>query len=131
MHSLTAIKMSLRRWVKPILSAMGVAWLSILLQPCAMAFGGQADDSCPHCPPMEQMDCAGMQADQCDFTSPINIDGRSSQLQLDDSPTFFVIPSPIDSIVSSRLTQQFFCPNHSPPIDYGPPLNVRYCVYLK
>lgn len=132
-----------------MLGLFAVAWLSMAMQPCAMAFGGDSDGDCPHCPPAISaqghaghtagddpaagvMPCADGGAD-CDLFDQYNYDGRSGQGKVKDAPTdllLAILPAPArdprilrDSVTSTILKT-------SAPPGVPPALNVLYCVYL-
>jgi hypothetical protein len=130
------------------LGVFAVLWLNLVLQPCAMAFGG--DGECPSCPP--EMDHSGMShhgdardsssvdvpcattSFDCALVDDYSHDGRGGQLKLKDVPnntsvaiieTNIVLPNVPRLALRNFDRYRFAAPGAAPP------LNVLYCVYLK
>ena len=136
-------------WARHALGVFVVMWLNLILQPCAMAFGGGPDQDCPNCPPahsqhdghemasMKMADhgvpCAGSIAD-CGGLEDLNFDGRNAQLKVKDAPH----DSPVAVSPFADITTDIKPARHAylRPIQRHPPgppktLNKLYCVYLK
>jgi len=148
-------------WGRFVSGVVMLAWMNVMLQPCAMAMTsaaepdampamhmehGQrsqhvgheehtADRACPQCdattvPPQEACDAVLME--DCSSLFDYNNDGRSSDPKPKDAATLVALTSPFDktkfiAAPRSMLARQF----DRPTITSGPPLNVRFCVYLK
>lgn len=131
------------------LRALGLfvaVWLSLALQPCAMASEADDDHDCPHCPPAQtqehggmygnmdhEMPCADGVAD-CAIVDDLNHDSRSGKIKLNDAPTDLVI-----AIAPNDFTGPY-CHPADVTLRPGyalalasttPPLHVLNCVYLK
>ena len=136
-------------WARHALGVIVVMWLNLVLQPCAMAFGGNSDQDCPDCPPahsqhdgheMASMDiadlgmpCAGISAD-CGVLDDLNYDGRNAQLKVKDAPD----DSPVVVLPFANLAtdikparRAYLRPIQRHPPGPSPALNKLYCVYLK
>jgi hypothetical protein len=131
-------------WARRTLGMFVVVWLNLVLQPCAMALGGEIDHDCPHCPPSHErqhdshnmasneMPCATGAAD-CDVLDEFDYDGRLSQLKLkdprNDLPVAIIsVTELLAGVRHSRVEKRR--PTHNAPPGYPIPLNVLYCVYL-
>jgi hypothetical protein len=91
---------------------------------------------CGHCPPSgsaaHQSNCATMQATDCTELPQSNIDVRSQKTEFNDtSGTFAVAQAPpkVEIPRSSRLAMARTCARLK--FTDSPPLNLRYCVFLK
>lgn len=130
-----------------------VAWLNLVMQPCAMAFGSTND--CPRCPPSHhdeqtiqvvfgapmaaggsssgEMPCSNA-ATNCTLLDELNYDGRTAKLDPSDLPdnTPDAIGPP-RSLKWDREPAEYlgWHSTRGPPPRSGVPLNIDYCVYLK
>ena len=117
-------------------------WLSLALQPCAMAMGD--DHDCPHCPPEHEHEmashhghaaaneappCASLEA-QCGDIDDV-IDSRTGKLKAKDISGFVLA---VSSEVAGIDVRGARCVHSAadPPLLAGssPPLHVLHCVYL-
>ena len=132
-----------------ILSVFVVAWLNLAVQPCLMAMelapapatahSAHASHSdshdCGHCPPAighEHQTCASCAASVCEGTPDSNYDARNQLSKLKDISTYVAIAEPllrVESDLRKDLVQPSYCADLSWPGE--PPLNLRYCVFLK
>ena len=140
MNVLATMRQRQTSWGRRVLSLFAVVWLSLALQPCAMAMGGDSDHDCPHCPPPESShhathDMTGMPCAtgaDCMALDEINYDGRTSTVKVGDAQYEAVaILSPVATARRSlRVTR---AGKTSDSCGYGgtsPPLNLLYCTYL-
>lgn len=120
-----------------------VAWLNVVVQPCAMALTGGPDSDCIHCPPehaqhhdghemanQAEAPCAS-DASGCDALDEFNHDTRTTKLKtsLQDLP--LCITSPIrDVLAAPRYTSADFSSAAGPPDWASPPLHKLHCAYL-
>lgn len=141
--------------MRNILAVLAVAWLNIVLQPCAMALGDMQEHDCPRCPPSQaaeasdhalhgrhgtaeesasgEMHCA-LAATDCSLVDELNYDGRIVKLELNDAPNDAPIAIGPPTVFDRGLRPADYSSWHrtrSPPPLAGVPLNVYYCVYLK
>ena len=95
-----------------------------------------AAHNCGHCSTTgsgaHQSSCAGMQAADCTELPDSNIDVRPIKLQLKDVPGMFALaqappPTSFTAFTSSVVRQS--CARLK--FTDSPPLNLRYCVFLK
>ena len=128
-----------------------VAWLNLAVQPCLMAMeqspepatamahtahAGHSDSHhCDHCPPAMDQDfqaCASSAVAACGVTPEFNSDARNKLPKLKDISTYAVITEPLPQ-VAFDLPKDLAEPPDQADLQFpsGPPLNVRYCVYLK
>lgn len=137
-----------------LLAVFAVAWLNLTVQPCLMAMesvpepavaSGQAAHAdhaihsghhdCDHCPPalsVQAKPCASAAASDCSSVPDYNYDNRNGPSKLKDIPTFV-------AIAELAIAFEFTIPtSSSPPLDCAvlnypsePPLNIRFCVFLK
>ena len=141
--------------MRSILGVFVVAWLNLVLQPCAMALGNMAENDCPRCPPSHEdqrsehamhgshmaadeaatsnMPCSNAATD-CSLLDELNYDGRTVKLELNDphSDSPIAIGPPL--AFESNLKPVEYIGWHStrsPPPPASVRLNVYYCVYLK
>lgn len=137
-----------------LLALFVVAWVNLAVQPCLMAMesvpesvvvSGQSahtehashspDHNCDHCPPASSDHakvCASAAASDCGSIPDYNYDGRNGLSKLEDIPAYVAIAEiavPVEFTIptSSPLPANCAAPNY--PIE--PPLNVRFCVFLK
>jgi len=136
-------------WTRRVFGIFVAVWLSLVVQPCAMAFSGASVHDCPQCPPAHTHQHADLSMDlhapvlsdnpcatnatDCDVLDDLNYDGRVAQLKLKDAPND--APVAINSLDAQFPASQSFDffgvhPTRSPPPSDSPPLNVLYCVYL-
>ncbi len=134
-----------------VLSVFVVAWLNLAVQPCLMAMelapepeaatahSAHASHSdshdCDHCPPAidhKHQTCASCAASVCESTPDSNYDARNQLPKLKDISTYVAIADPVPRLESglrNEPVQSFRCAELSWPGE--PPLNLRYCVFLK
>ncbi len=138
-----------------ILSVFVVAWLNLAVQPCLMAMelapepatahsahsaqsahSSHADShDCGHCPGAVNHDyqaCASSAASTCGVTPDYNYDARNQLPKLKDISTYVAIADPVPRLefdLRNEPVQSFRCAELSWPGE--PPLNLRYCVFLK
>jgi hypothetical protein len=140
-----------------ILSVFVVAWLNLAVQPCLMAtelapepepatahsvHSAQSAHSshsdghdCGHCPGAVNHDhqaCASSAASTCGATPDYNYDARNQLLKLKDISTYVAIADPVPRLefdLRNEPVQSSRCADLSWPDE--PPLNLRYCVFLK
>ncbi|MBT8098084.1 MAG: hypothetical protein KJP16_13960 [Gammaproteobacteria bacterium] len=141
--------------MRSILGVFVVAWLNLVMQPCAMALGDMEKRDCPGCPPAHQdersghamhggdkaaeesasgeMPCATAATD-CNLLDQLNYDGRTVKLELNDAPNDSPIaigpPLTFESALKP-IEYRGWHSTRSPPPPASVPLNVFYCVYLK
>ena len=134
-----------------VLSVFVVAWLNLAVQPCLMAMelapepeavtahSAHASHSdshdCGHCPPAidhEDQTCATCAASVCESTPDSNYDARNQLPKLKDISTYVAIAEPLLR-VESDLRKDTVRPSHCADLSWPgePPLNLRYCVFLK
>ena len=141
--------------MRSILGVFVVAWLNLVLQPCAMALGNMAENDCPRCPPSHEeqksdhamhggrmaaedaasggMPCSDAATD-CTLLDELNYDGRLVKLELNDAPNDSPIAIAPPFVCEPNLRPAAYHgwhPSRSPPPPSSVPLNVYYCVYLK
>ena len=144
-----------RTRMRGVLSVFVVAWLNLVMQPCAMALGSMEDHDCPHCPPSHEegrsghaghgshptgnesasgeMPCA-VAATDCSLVDDFNYDGRTVKLELNDPPNDAQVaigPSAVFGAEPRPAEDLVRHSTRSPPPPASVPLNVFYCVYLK
>ena len=138
MSILAAIRLRKKLWIPRVAAVFSVMWVSMLLQPCAMAMGaGQMgmdheQHSCPHCPPPMHEECVD-EAVECRYLERFDVDHRASTAKFSAGSEDFqsVLNSYCEApLLPARAVTRFSSPRHAtaPP---GPPLNVLFCVYLK
>lgn len=161
MTAFSALRVRRSTWGRFVSGLVMVAWMNVMLQPCAMAMTSvaepdampamhmehgehsqhvaheehTADRACPQCDPAtapQQEACDAVLMEDCSSLSDYNNDGRSSDPKPKDAATVVAHTSLFDKtnfIVEPRSmpARQF----DRPTISSGPPLNVRFCVYLK
>ena len=120
---------------------LAIAWLNLVLTPCALAIGGEHD--CPHSPPaghhemaghaehMAEHPCASMQDACCEIPNA-SVDMRAGTVKFKDSPEVAVITAPAASELAGQAPAHYV-PTADPP---DPPDKLRalhklFCVYLK
>ena len=141
--------------MRSILGVFVVAWLNLVMQPCAMALGDTEEHDCPRCPPSHvdertdhamhgghmaaeesasgDMPCS-IAATDCSLFDELNYDGRTVKLELNDAPNDCPIAIGFPPTFESALKPIEYRGWHStrsPPPPASVPLNVYYCVYLK
>jgi hypothetical protein len=103
----------------------------------AMAAHGQdAGHDCGHCSTggtgAHQGSCAGMQASDCTELPESNIEIRPLKLQLKDAPGMFALSQAPPPTTFIRFTSPVLRPSCARlKFTDSPPLNLRYCVFLK
>ena len=145
-------------WGRFVLSMFVLAWLNIATQPCLMAMemvpdatlaseqavhsehAEHMDDAnestdCGHCPPAiehQEILCETGSASDCEIFPGYNVDGRQFKLKLKDLTPCLTLSTVENTLDFSTPVTLF------PPQDYkrlkfagDPPLNIRYCVFLK
>jgi len=148
-------------WGRFVLAAFVFAWMNVAAQPCLMAMEMSAEpemtapmdhgahnvdqhaahaenavEDCGHCPPSgsaaHQNECATMQATDCTELPQSNIDARSLKAEFKDVPGTFAVAQapPLAKIFRSSL---LVMPRNCARLKFtaSPPLNLRYCVFLK
>lgn len=135
MGPLATIRRRRLAWGRSVLGTFVAAWLSLVLQPCAMAME-ETDHDCPHCPP-----AVTQVADPCDvgvgpacgLDDQLSAEPRSNPLKLKDlSNELPVAIGPAFEDLSTVTRQSQTLPANSVLFDPGgPPRNVLFCVYLK
>lgn len=91
---------------------------------------------CGHCPPSgagaHQGPCATMQVADCSDLPKSNVEGRSLKLQLKDVPGTFAMSQAPPQTAFVILTASK-APHTGVRLRFidSPPLNLRYCVFLK
>ncbi len=128
---LAAIRRRQKLWIPRFGAAMGIVWLSMLMQPCLMAMDHE-QHNCPHCPPPMHEDCAGETTEDCGYSEGLDFDRRVSKTKFGGSSENLqlILNSSCETPDFSSLSAAHSSfPRHAtaPP---GPPLNVLYCVYL-
>ena len=132
MIGLATLRREKTTWGRRVLGTFVVAWLAIVLQPCAMAMGADSDP-CPHCPPAETPPCETTITPDCGLDDQLTNESRSNPSKVKDVPDEPPVAIQPDLIQSAWIdprarplppASHFFNPS-------GPPLNVLYCVYLK
>lgn len=141
--------------MRSILGVFVVAWLNLVMQPCAMALGDMQERDCPGCPPAHQdersghamqggdkaveesasgeMPCATAATD-CNLLYQLNYDGRTVKIDLNDAPNdspIAIAPPPTFESALKPIEYRGWHSTRSPPPPASVPLNVFYCVYLK
>jgi len=131
-----------------------VAWLNLAVQPCVMAMESTPepvvasaqsmhadhashapDHDCDHCPPAltdRANACASAVTSDCGSIVDYNYDGRNGQAELKNTPFYL-------AVADIAIPADFIDSNSSPPppeyaaFNYPgePPLNLRFCVFLK
>lgn len=126
---LTALRNKQRRLTPRLLAALGVVWLNMVLNPCAMALGEPDEPDCPHCPPVQH--CDEQISESCRFIDSIDSDGRTHQTQVPDFSDYAYalppVPAPVANLAIDVSAITSFLLTTGPP---GPRLHIRYCVYL-
>ncbi len=120
-----------------------VLWVSLGLQPCAVA--AVNDAGCPHCPPeyelpmathgghsdgvTEPSSCAGMQAMICEADEAA-IDSRIGKIDFDDAGDFVAAVSTTAAIIP-LASDNFVAMASDPPDRHrsAVPLHILYCIY--
>jgi len=150
LKSQTKSRQSRAPWARRVMGMFVVVCLSMVMQPCAMAFNSAADHDCPHCPTSmseegaahsmhhaTDSDSSSAPCDaglsQCMVDDDVNVDSRTSSIKVKDAPADMPL-----AIVSSQPVIAFA--DYSPALPRSsirswlpgnpPPLNVLYCVYL-
>ncbi len=134
-----------------ILSVFVVAWLNLAVQPCLMAMelapepepatahSAHANHSdshdCGHCSGAVNHDyqaCASSAASTCGTTPDYNYDARNQLPKLKDISTYVAIAEPLLRVESDQWKDPVR-PSHCADLSWPgePPLNLRYCVFLK
>jgi hypothetical protein len=128
---------------------LAIAWLNLVLTPCALAIGGEHD--CPHGPSsghqemaghgehmaehmaehLAEHPCASMQ-DACCEVPDASVDMRAGTVKFGDSPEVVGITAPVASELAGQ-PRAHILPTADPP---DPPDELRalhklFCVYLK
>ena len=113
-----------------LIGLLGVVWLNMALNPCAMALSETDETDCPHCPPAQH--CDEQAIERCNYLDTIDSDGRTHQTRTPDFSDYeFVLPPVLVVVPTLRVdssTSTEFLQTTGPP---GPPLYVRHCAYLK
>ena len=150
MSLLATIRQRQAPWARSVLGLFVVVWLTMALQPCAMAFGGSNSHGRSHCPPVQTEETSShsayvvdqsdpsvppceTSAAQCAFVDDFNYDGRVIEVKVKDEPSDepFGAAAPIPVIaIEDRLVANPGIGNSSFFPGDSPLLNVLYCVYL-
>lgn len=129
------------------LAVFVVAWLNLVIAPCALAEAGQHD--CVHCPPDEgqvmsshhghaeasaatQSPCATMQADCCELAAA-TVDSRgadNSKTRKAEAPGCDLAPAFAELKAIPRAAFCVASDPPDPPVYAAPPRHVLNCVYL-
>lgn len=137
-------------WGRRVLGLFVVVWLNVILQPCAMAFGGDSDHGCNHCPPAVSAEVSSHRAheadssehstspcetnaSQCAFLDDFKYDGRTAKVKIENAPADIpvgilastVVFQPGNTSSALRGTVDISCLPGDPPS-----LTVLYGVYL-
>lgn len=127
-----------------------VVWLNVILQPCAMAFDGDSDRGCMHCPSaiageasshsahqpdpsmLDNSPCA-TNASQCMFLDDVKYDGRTAKVKIENAPADIAIALLASTAVFQPGNRSSVLPatvdlSHLP--GDPPSLTVLYGVYL-
>ena len=134
MNGLAIFRRHRTAWGRRVLSTFIVAWLAIILQPCAVAAG--VEHECPHCPPGATHETSHFEVTasaDCALSDQLNIESRSLQVKLED--TFNNVPVTV-APESHEIEKSASIAQRSPGSAVflslsRPSLNVLYCVYLK
>lgn len=132
---MTAVLRSNRQtWLRAVLGVFVLAFVAVALQPCAMAMEPAPLPDCPNCPtePASAAGCDPAAAD-CMVDNPLQVELRSAKLQpLDDegAAPFVYVPVAFSWPPAPACALLVPLEEGSPPSAGGPPLNVRFCVYL-
>jgi hypothetical protein len=133
---------------RKVIGLFAAAWVSLALQPCAMA--APAEHDCPHCPEETGASetaahhhhgadqaaaadagasCTAAQADCCELDEGI-VNLRTATIDLDDEPPALLAdaPPPGSLVRADREPGKATGP---PPPAESVPIHVRNCVYLK
>jgi len=147
---LAKLRIGHARWGRRSLTLLVLAWLNLVLQPCAMAMAGDSA-SCPDCPAAHvhehmgaatmaehdhEMDagstrCGGGLID-CVNLDDINQGDRQKQLPIDSGPVLLALP-PMEYVHADdrRAPAPFGAGDAARLRGAFPPLHVLHCVYLK
>ncbi len=132
MHILAAIRRRQKLWIPRFGAAMGMVWLSMLMQPCLMAMDHE-QLACPHCPPPVHEDCASGTTEDCGYLEGLDLDRRVSKTKFGEGPedlqAILISSCELPRFVSESAAQGSFPKSATAPP--GPPLNILFCVYLK
>jgi len=143
---------------RAVASWLAALWLGVVLQPCAMAFGGEPQANCPHCPenaahesaghgghagheghaaaaageaPAQAGHCGTPNAD-CYVLGDDSFDGRTGKLQVTDLPVdlpLAFLPAEVTALASPPPRQERLRCDTLPGTP--PPAWVLYGVQLK
>ena len=131
-HVFTTMRRSRIAWGRRFLGAFAAAWLSVVLQPCAMALGVD-DPDCPHCPPSEAPPCHTETVPDCTIEDRVTAEPRVTLLKLKDLPVDTPVAAwslDLAHVMPGATTQCRIEPHHLLHPS-GPPLTILHCVYLK
>ncbi len=137
-------------WGTSVLGLFVVVWLNVILQPCAMAFGGDSDHGCMHCPPAisgEASSHSAHEADpselgsapcetnasQCAFLDDFKFDGRTAKAKIEDAPADVpvgILPSAAAFPLGDSLSLLAGMADRSYLPGDPPSFTVLYGVYL-
>jgi hypothetical protein len=137
-----------------LLGVFVVAWMNLAVQPCLMAMESvpepvvaaalsahvdhgshSPEHDCDHCPPAigsHAKVCVSVAASDCSSAPDYYYDGRNGPSKLKDVPTFvaiaeFAVPVEFTMLTPSPLPLDCAAVDHPGE----PPLNIRFCVFLK
>lgn len=133
MISMTATRWRLGYRMPRVGGLIAIASLTIAFQSCAMAFAGE--HACPDCPPPIHQDCDSDSSEQSSCIYQIDHDARLPQLipasgSAEVTPPVSVPWPSAESLVFASTLAVVSAGLVAPKVN-GPPLNVRFCVYLK
>jgi hypothetical protein len=133
---------SLRRhrelWAGRALAVFLLVTVSVAVQPCVMAMPIPAEPPCPLCPGESTSDSAALPmpcepaAEDCMTKNPLQAELRGAKVEPDNEhgavlvsviPLALAVPVAPDAAIGKGP--------FSPAAPGGPPIHVRYCVYLK
>jgi hypothetical protein len=111
---------------------MLLAYLAVLLQPCAMAMGPEPDQHPQNChqesASTEIVACLSQPALECG-TDDLIFDSHDMWKQNSEAQVAMPIPDASVNFLAISVSRLAYF-SRAPPAG-GPPLNVRHCVFLK
>lgn len=141
MNVMTALRRKRQTWGARTLTSFVAVWLSLVLQPCVMAFEPAEHGDCPHCPPqmmhhddhdMASMDLPCAASGDCDQLDEFNYDGRNPEAKPGkfDAKVLALLPPALSLQQSSLPRIAVSVPATDHPSGAAPPLHLLYCVNL-
>lgn len=152
MTGLSALRARQSTWGRFVSGVVVLAWISVMLQPCVMAMSAVSDSiSNPtmhemHRQPSHQSKESDRSADvsyekeacnfvlmtDCETLSVSDNDGRNQVPKLKDAGWLIAAACPSAQHYYLAATVSVPPPHFDRPLfSSGPPLNIRFCVYLK